>query len=64
MDTTTALQITTQSIHDLTIAIERIASTLPENERKSVMETAKRVCAQRATLLTMLDQDKYSRAAI
>jgi hypothetical protein len=30
MNTTTAVEITTQSVHDLTVATERTANALPE----------------------------------
>lgn len=60
MNTTTAIEITTQSIHDLTVAIERIANALPEPDRKSVFDAAKPIRQRRSQLLVMLDADRYA----
>ncbi|HKS91768.1 MAG TPA: hypothetical protein VJQ83_07555 [Tepidiformaceae bacterium] len=48
MNITTAVEITTQSIHDLTVAIERIANALPEPDRRSVLEAATRIRQRRS----------------
>jgi len=60
MHTTTAVEITTQSIHDLIVAIERIANALPAPDRKSVLEAAKRIRQRRSSIMAMLDADKYA----
>lgn len=60
MNTNTALSITSESIHDLTIAIERIANALPERDRQQVLEAAKRIRQRRSSLLSILDQERYS----
>lgn len=62
MNATTAVEITTQSIHDLTVAIERIANGLPEPDRKSVLEAATRIRQRRSELLLMLDAERHSEA--
>lgn len=58
MDTTTAVEITTQSIHDLTVAIERIADARTEPDRKSVLEAAKRIRQRRSSITAILDAGK------
>ena len=58
--TATAVEITTQSIHHPTVAIEPIANALPEPAPKSVLEAPNRIRPRRSTLLVMLDAEKYS----
>jgi len=53
MDSNTALNITTQSIHDLTIAVERIANALPERDRKSMLDGMHRIRQRRSSLLAI-----------
>ncbi|MBN9492887.1 hypothetical protein J0H33_06015 [bacterium] len=59
MDNTTALNITTQSIHDLTVAVERIAHAVPEPDRKSALEASDTPSRKRrSSLLAMLDRER------
>jgi hypothetical protein len=60
MNTTTSVEVTTRSVHDLAAATERTANALPEPDRKSVFETAKSIRQRRSSLLPMLDQERRS----